>query len=204
MYNTLCRVFPRRFVLPLDVDWDTAYDQNLNTRHSSTATAIRIGQNKVSVPFVSINAPSSRCACTLQVYCTHEDLHGEDLHRYGGLEFPQINYMKYNTRPYRYFYGCGFRHLVGDSLIKMDVHSKSMKVAFKQSLPLKKKKKSKKLNFVFSLEVWEQPGFYPSEPVFVPSPAATEEDDGVVLSVVITPNKVGQFTVGSSFFFRPV
>lgn len=52
--------------------------------------------------------------------------------------------------------------------------------------------------------MWEQPGFYPSEPVFVPSPAATEEDDGVVLSVVITPNKVCQFTVGSSFFFRPV
>ncbi|TNN01448.1 hypothetical protein fugu_010830 [Takifugu bimaculatus] len=137
-------VFPRRFVLPLHVDQDTAYDQNLNARHSSTATAIRIARNKVC--------------------CTHEDLHGEDLHHYGGLEFPQINYAKYNTRPYRYFYGCGFRHLVGDSLIKMDVHSKSMKV-------------------------WEQPGFYPSEPIFVPSPGAAEEDDGVILSVVITPNK---------------
>ena len=44
---------------------------------------------------------------------------------------------------------------------------------------------------IFS-KVWEQPGLYPSEPVFVPSPDATEEDDGVVLSVVITPNKVSQ------------
>ncbi|XP_071327994.1 carotenoid-cleaving dioxygenase, mitochondrial-like isoform X5 [Trachinotus anak] len=143
VYNTLCRVFPRRFVLPLNVDNDTPYNQNLN-RSNSTATSVRISKNKV--------------------FCTHEDLHGEDLHQYGGLEFPQINYGKYNTRNYRYFYGCGFRHLVGDTLIKMDLHGKHMKV-------------------------WEQPGLYPSEPVFVPSPDATEEDDGVVLSVVITPNK---------------
>uniref|UniRef100_A0A3Q1EVT8 Beta-carotene oxygenase 2b n=1 Tax=Acanthochromis polyacanthus TaxID=80966 RepID=A0A3Q1EVT8_9TELE len=138
VYNTLCRVFPRRFVLPLSVDSDTPYGQNLIDRPSSTS-------------FV-------------QVFCSHEDLHGEDLHQYGGLEFPQINYGKYNTRPYRYFYGCGFRHLVGDTLIKMDLQGKHMKV-------------------------WDHPGLYPSEPIFIPSPNATEEDDGVILSVVITPNK---------------
>uniref|UniRef100_A0A3Q0RBV4 Beta-carotene oxygenase 2b n=1 Tax=Amphilophus citrinellus TaxID=61819 RepID=A0A3Q0RBV4_AMPCI len=137
VYNTLCRVFPRRFLLPLKVGRDTPYNQNLITRPNSTATC---------------------------VFCTHEDLHGEDLHEYGGLEFPQINYAKFNTHPYRYFYGCGFRHLVGDTLIKMDIHGKLMKV-------------------------WEHPGLYPSEPVFVPSPNATEEDDGVIMSVVITPDK---------------
>ncbi|XP_037321072.2 carotenoid-cleaving dioxygenase, mitochondrial [Pungitius pungitius] len=142
VYNTLCRVFPRRFVLPLNVDQETPYGKNLNPIGS--ATSVRFAKN--------------------QVFCTHEDLHGEDLSEYGGLEFPQINYAKYNTRPYRYFYGCGFRHLVGDSLIKMDLNGKRMKV-------------------------WEEPGRYPSEPVFVPSPNATEEDDGVVMSVVITPNK---------------
>ncbi|XP_008278770.1 beta-carotene oxygenase 2b [Stegastes partitus] len=144
VYNTLSRVFPRRFVLPLTVDKDTPYDQNLNRRPNSTATSVRIGNSKV--------------------FCTHEDLHREDLHQYGGLEFPQINYGRYNTHPYRYFYGCGFRHLVGDTLIKMDLHGKHMKV-------------------------WDHPGLYPSEPVFIPSPNATEEDDGVVLSVVITPYK---------------
>ncbi|CAJ1065991.1 beta%2Cbeta-carotene 9',10'-oxygenase-like [Xyrichtys novacula] len=144
VYNTLCRVFPRRFVLPLNVDLTTPLNQDLNARFDTTATAIQTAKD--------------------QVFCTHEDLHGEDLHQYGGLEFPQINYGKYNTKPYRYFYGCGFRHLVGDSLIKMDINGKNMKV-------------------------WEQPGLYPSEPVFVPSPNATEEDDGVVLSVVITPNE---------------
>ncbi|KAM7399799.1 hypothetical protein PAMP_019043 [Pampus punctatissimus] len=144
VYNSMCKAFPRRFVLPINVDHDTPYNQNLNNRLNSTATSIRVAKDKV--------------------FCIHEDLHGEDLHQYGGLEFPQINYGKYNTHPYRYFYGCGFRHLVGDTLIKMDLNGKQMKV-------------------------WEQPGLYPSEPVFVPSPNATEEDDGVVLSVVVTPNK---------------
>ncbi|KAK0154714.1 Beta,beta-carotene 9',10'-oxygenase [Merluccius polli] len=116
VYNTMTRVFPRRFVLPL------------------------------------------------AVLCLHEDLHGDDLHDYGGLEFPQINYGGYNTRPYRYFYGCGFRHLVGDSLLKMDLKDKSLKV-------------------------WSQQGFYPSEPVFIPAPDAVEEDDGVILSVVLTPSQ---------------
>ncbi|KAM9318618.1 carotenoid-cleaving dioxygenase, mitochondrial-like [Pholidichthys leucotaenia] len=144
VYNTLCRVFPRRFVLPLSVDQATPYNQNLIDRLKSTATAIRTGKDTV--------------------FCTHEDLHREDLHQYGGLEFPQINYAKYNTHPYRYFYGCGFRHLVGDTLIKMDLHGKHMKV-------------------------WEHPGLYPSEPIFLASPDAVEEDDGILMSVVITPNK---------------
>lgn len=39
-------------------------------------------------------------------------------------------------------------------------------------------------------QVWKHEGLYPSEPVFVPSPSAAEEDDGVILSVVITPNQV--------------
>uniref|UniRef100_A0A8C2JCV8 Beta-carotene oxygenase 2b n=1 Tax=Cyprinus carpio TaxID=7962 RepID=A0A8C2JCV8_CYPCA len=56
-------------------------------------------------------------------------------------------------------YGCGFRHQVGDSLIKMDLQGKQIKVSM-----------------------------YPSEPFFVSSPGAVEEDDGVILSVVITPN----------------
>ncbi|KAJ8368217.1 hypothetical protein SKAU_G00082450 [Synaphobranchus kaupii] len=142
VYNTLCRVFPRRFVLPLNIAADTPLGQNLNTRSNSSATAICIAKHKV--------------------LCVHEDLHGDDLKEYGGLEFPQINYAKYNTRPYQYFYGCGFMHLVGDSLLKMDLQDKTLKV-------------------------WKHTGLYPSEPVFVPSPDAVEEDDGVVMSVVITP-----------------
>uniref|UniRef100_UPI0037E98C97 carotenoid-cleaving dioxygenase, mitochondrial-like isoform X2 n=1 Tax=Semicossyphus pulcher TaxID=241346 RepID=UPI0037E98C97 len=144
VYNTMCRSFPRRFVFPLNVTNETPIDQNLNTRPSSKATCVKTDKDKV--------------------FCKHEDLHGDDLQDYGGLEFPQINYAKYNTKPYRYFYGCGFRHLVGDSLLKMDLKDKKLKV-------------------------WYQKGFYPSEPVFVPSPDAVDEDDGVILSVVLTPSQ---------------
>ncbi|XP_012690255.2 beta,beta-carotene 9',10'-oxygenase [Clupea harengus] len=144
VYNDMCRVFPRRFVLPLNITNDTPVDQNLNTRPNSTATAMKITNDKV--------------------FCTHENLHGDDLEEFGGLEFPQINYNRCNTKPYRYFYGCGFRHLIGDSLLKMDLEGKHIKS-------------------------WYQQGLFPSEPVFVPTPEGTEEDDGVILSVVITPTE---------------
>ncbi|XP_022044541.2 carotenoid-cleaving dioxygenase, mitochondrial-like [Acanthochromis polyacanthus] len=144
VYNSMCRAYPRRFVLPLNVTSETPTGQNLNTRPSSGASCVKVSKDKV--------------------FCQHEDLHGDDLQQYGGLEFPQINYDKCNTRPYRYFYGCGFRHLVGDSLLKMDLKDKTLKV-------------------------WYQKGFYPSEPVFVPSPDAKDEDDGVILSVVLTPSQ---------------
>ncbi|KAG7269696.1 hypothetical protein CRUP_021435 [Coryphaenoides rupestris] len=133
VYNTTSTVFPRRFILPLAVTDDTPSDQNLNTRPDSPATCVKTAPNKV--------------------WCEHEDLHGDDLHGHGGLEFPQINYAAHNARPYRYFYGCGFRHLVGDSLLKVDLKDKSLK------------------------------------PVFVASPDAVDEDDGVILSVVLTPSQ---------------
>uniref|UniRef100_A0A672LPR2 Carotenoid-cleaving dioxygenase, mitochondrial n=1 Tax=Sinocyclocheilus grahami TaxID=75366 RepID=A0A672LPR2_SINGR len=147
MYNTMSRPLPRRFVLPLNISSETPLEQNLNTRPDSTATAVCRTKNQV-----------------LSLCLLPEDLHGEDLKDYGGLEFPHINYARYNTKPYRYYYGCGFRHLVGDSLIKMDLESKKFKV-------------------------WRQPDLYPSEPVFIPSPNAEKEDDGVILSVIITPVK---------------
>ncbi|XP_077448038.1 carotenoid-cleaving dioxygenase, mitochondrial-like [Stigmatopora argus] len=144
VYNNMGRVFPRRFVLPLNVTDDTPTDQNLNTRPSSTATCVK--------------------KSNVRMFCQHEDLHGDDLAQYGGLEFPHINYGRYNTKPYRYFYGCGFRHMFGDSLLKMDLNDKTLKV-------------------------WYQKGLYPSEPVFVPSPDAVEEDDGVILSVILSPSQ---------------
>ncbi|XP_051902532.1 carotenoid-cleaving dioxygenase, mitochondrial-like isoform X8 [Hippocampus zosterae] len=144
LYNNMSKVFPRRFVLPLQVSDDTPIDKNLNTRPSSKATCVKKSKTRV--------------------FCQSEDLHGDDLYQYGGLEFPHINYKRYNTRPYRYFYGCGFKHLFGDSLLKMDLNDRTLKV-------------------------WYQKGLFPSEPVFVPSPNAVEEDDGVILSVVLCPSQ---------------
>ncbi|XP_075460122.1 carotenoid-cleaving dioxygenase, mitochondrial-like isoform X2 [Ascaphus truei] len=41
-------------------------------------------------------------------------------------------------------------------------------------------------------KVWQEEGFYPSEPVFVPSLDSNQEDDGVILSVVVTPHQSKQ------------
>ncbi|XP_062844401.1 carotenoid-cleaving dioxygenase, mitochondrial [Trichomycterus rosablanca] len=144
VYNSMARLLPRRFVLPLNITDKTPLDTNLITRPNCSATAVANSKDRV--------------------FCTFEDLHGDDLLDYGGMDFPHIHYERFNTKPYHYFYGCGLRHLVGDSLIKMDLQDKKLKA-------------------------WYQPGFFPSEPVFVPSPSAEEEDDGVILSVVLTPTK---------------
>ncbi|XP_014115273.1 PREDICTED: beta,beta-carotene 9',10'-oxygenase isoform X3 [Pseudopodoces humilis] len=144
VYASVPRAFPRRFVLPLDVDSDTPVGKNLNPLPYTQAKAVKGADGKV--------------------WCTHENLHPEGFEKVGGLEFPQINYTRCNGRRYRYFYGCGFGHLVGDSLIKVDVETKNFKI-------------------------WQEEGSYPSEPVFVPVPNATAEDSGVILSVVVSPTE---------------
>ncbi|XP_027021164.2 carotenoid-cleaving dioxygenase, mitochondrial isoform X2 [Tachysurus fulvidraco] len=144
VYNSIDKYFPRRFVLPLCITNDTPLNQNLNTRPKSSASAVCLSKDKV--------------------FCMSEDLHDHELLDYGGFEFPHIHYDRCNTKPYRFIYGCGFGHLVADSLIKIDLESKKIKA-------------------------WRLPGVYPSEPVFVPSPNSEEEDDGVILSVVLTPTE---------------
>ncbi|XP_063799275.1 carotenoid-cleaving dioxygenase, mitochondrial-like [Pseudophryne corroboree] len=141
IYKQVAKAYPRRFVLPLDIKAkEDVVTQPLNY---TTATAAKKADGKV--------------------WCSHENLHDHTLDLLG-LEFPQINYAKYNTKKYRFLYGCGFQHLVGDSLIKLDVETKKAKI-------------------------WKEEGFYPSEPIFVPYPNSVEEDDGVLLSAVLTPDQ---------------
>ncbi|XP_030647038.1 beta-carotene 15, 15-dioxygenase 2, like [Chanos chanos] len=146
-FNSLCTNLPRRYVLPLEIDEKAPNDQNLINLPNTSARAVKTDSG---------------------VFCFHENLHNDDLLEYGGLEFPQINYTHYNGRPYRYYYACGFGHVFGDSLLKMDLQGKQIKA-------------------------WRHPGMFPSEPVFVAAPDAVEEDDGVVMSIVITPREEGSF-----------
>ncbi|XP_073441202.1 carotenoid-cleaving dioxygenase, mitochondrial [Dendrobates tinctorius] len=141
LLRQMAKPFPRRFVLPLDncVKDDLA----IKPLNYSSATAAKKSEGKI--------------------WCTHENLHDHTLDSCG-IEFPQINYAKYNTKKYRFFFGCGFQHLVGDSLLKVDVETKKAKV-------------------------WKEDGYYPSEPIFVPYPNSVEEDDGVILSAVLTPHQ---------------
>jgi carotenoid cleavage dioxygenase-like enzyme len=82
------------------------------------------------------------------------------------LELPRIDYRERNGRPYRYVYGVGANRDGDapdfvDQLVKIDVESGA-----EQS--------------------WFEPGSYPGEPVFVPSPSPDRgEDEGVLLSVVL-------------------
>ncbi|CAM1501175.1 Fc.00g103370.m01.CDS01 [Cosmosporella sp. VM-42] len=77
-------------------------------------------------------------------------------------ELPTIN-PKYGGKPYRYFYSCSSRGLstVMDSLVKTDLDTREALI-------------------------WSGPrGHSPGEPIFVARPGASEEDDGVLLSVVV-------------------
>ncbi|XP_067827008.1 carotenoid-cleaving dioxygenase, mitochondrial-like isoform X1 [Heptranchias perlo] len=144
VYNTIPKGFPHRFVLPLNIDSSTPIEQNLNTLMYSSAVAFRKADGKI--------------------WCESEVLHDGDLLEEGGMEFPRINYEKYNTKKYKFFYCCGSNNVMVDSLIKMDVETKKFKI-------------------------WKEKGYYPSEPVFVPSPNSVDEDDGIILSVVVSPNQ---------------
>ncbi|MEU4392680.1 carotenoid oxygenase family protein [Kribbella sp. NPDC023855] len=88
------------------------------------------------------------------------------------LELPNIAYSHHNGRPYQFGYGAGARDRRGlnflDQLVKLDTPTGATKS-------------------------WYQDGCYPSEPVFVPRPAAVDEDDGVVLSVVLDTNDTTSF-----------
>ncbi|XP_075148253.1 neither inactivation nor afterpotential B isoform X2 [Haematobia irritans] len=89
-----------------------------------------------------------------------------------GCETPRINYEQYLGKYYQYFYAISSDVDAENpgTLIKVDVHNKTC---------LK----------------WCEENCYPSEPIFVPSPNAVEEDDGVILASMIwgglNENKVG-------------
>ncbi|XP_028857046.1 retinal Mueller cells isomerohydrolase-like isoform X1 [Denticeps clupeoides] len=78
------------------------------------------------------------------------------------FEFPQINYSKHCGKDYTYVYGLGLNHFIPDKIYKLDVKTKETLV-------------------------WQEPESYPSEPLFVPCPEAVDEDDGLLLSVVVSP-----------------
>ncbi|MGH2905930.1 MAG: carotenoid oxygenase family protein [Solirubrobacterales bacterium] len=77
------------------------------------------------------------------------------------MELPRINYKDNNCRPYRYAYGVGAGAPVPfDRLLKIDVESGEA-------------------------TQWSEQNSLCGEPVFVGSPDATAEDDGVLLTVVL-------------------
>jgi carotenoid cleavage dioxygenase-like enzyme len=79
-------------------------------------------------------------------------------------EFPRIS-ESYDGLPYTYLYAAGF---APERLYKINTKTKEVLT-------------------------WFQEGCSPGEPVFVPAPGASEEDEGVVLTVVIDRKHNGSF-----------
>lgn len=78
------------------------------------------------------------------------------------VELPRINYKKCNTKDYNFVYGISTYSAndFANQLVKVDILNKTSKI-------------------------WFEKNCYPGEPVFVATPNATNEDDGVILSVVL-------------------
>ncbi|CRL08261.1 CLUMA_CG020902, isoform A [Clunio marinus] len=75
-------------------------------------------------------------------------------------ELPRINYENYLGREYKFVYGVSFEKDNSNSLIKIDVVNKTS-------------------------ILWTESNCYPSEPIFVPSPNAKSEDDGILLAALL-------------------
>jgi carotenoid cleavage dioxygenase-like enzyme len=82
------------------------------------------------------------------------------------FELPRIDYRTRNGRPYRFVYGAGpAPDGPGwlERIVKVDLDGGETH--------------------------WEEPGTFPGEPVFVPRTGAEGEDDGVLLSVLLEPDR---------------
>ncbi len=86
------------------------------------------------------------------------------------LELPRIHDGRATAQPYQYVYGVGTRETDNftDQLVKIDAETGAA-------------------------QTWHEAGTYPGEPVFVPHPEGTDEDDGVLLSVVLDPDAEQSF-----------
>jgi len=86
------------------------------------------------------------------------------------MEFPRIHYRRCNTKDYRFVYGVNTSQPNDflNRLVKLDIQKKTSKV-------------------------WFERNRYPGEAVFVATPDATKEDDGLVLSVVLDPENGNSF-----------
>jgi carotenoid cleavage dioxygenase-like enzyme len=82
----------------------------------------------------------------------------------GRFELPVIDYGAVNGRPYRRVWGVGAPDDGGwfDRIVATDVTTGEQRT-------------------------WREPGTHPGEPVLAKRPGATEEDDGVLLSVLLEP-----------------
>jgi carotenoid cleavage dioxygenase-like enzyme len=139
--------------------YDTSFDINRltykNTFHDKVFDTKPL---RIVIPMDKLNNDINK-----ELYCKVEDINPKL-----AFEFPVINYERYNTKPYTYFYGTNV-HNFPYSVIKQNVVNKNEMMEFKYEDGNKK--------------------FLPSEPIFVERPGATSEDDGVLLVMVLAEDR---------------
>jgi carotenoid cleavage dioxygenase-like enzyme len=77
-----------------------------------------------------------------------------------GFELPRIDYRRRNQKPYRYAWGVTANGAWLDTIVKADTETGEV-------------------------HTWAREGCFPGEPIFVPAPGDSAEDEGVLLSVVL-------------------
>lgn len=102
------------------------------------------------------------------------------------FEFPQINYSQCCGKKYSFAYGLGLNHFipdrVGTPLLSTVCRWKQILVKlsiFWLLLQIVKLNVQTKETWV-----WQEEDCYPSEPIFVATPGATQEDDGTILRLL--------------------
>ena len=100
---------------------------------------------------------------TDEVYCTLKNLNPKF-----AFEAPMINYARNNGKDYQYVYGMNLNFNTPHSIIKMDIKNP--------------------LNVLEQYYGNGKEHMWPAEPVFVPSPNAESEDDGVLVTMVMNEN----------------
>ena len=103
---------------------------------------------------------------TSTVFLHPEYLHPPSQFNSYKFEFAAVN-PKYQGRKYTTAYGIGFGDgvLVGQSIVKLDLENKQF------------------------TRKWQDDICYTSEPIFVPRPGSNDEDDGVIITTCLSPEK---------------
>ena len=172
-----------RFIFPENVDGKPR-NQNLNQFGEATAVLRDDGIVWMEVSFEKLSNSKEFMQDTyhLKHILQHENLfntsHVDWRRMVGphGFEFCRINYENFNGREHRYIWGNGFGTMIPDKIMKVDTHTKEWKI-------WKEEVNSPKNNSMILTVKFQ--GAYPSEPVFVNRPGSTDEQDGVLLSILI-------------------
>ncbi|KAF4984588.1 hypothetical protein FZEAL_265 [Fusarium zealandicum] len=135
---------------------------NIGTSHGSSMEDIAGTFTRYRLPFLGDSARARNGSLI-----THTaELDFKLPYATANIELPRVN-EKYHGRPYRYAYGIHVDtpRYFSDSIIKIDTQTKQVKT-------------------------WSpSPKHLPSEPIFVPTPGAECEDDGVLLTVAMDSAK---------------